>query len=60
MNIKPIKRESKVNYSNSRQSSLKTNIPLVVTEVLDIKALDKIEWTIDFTDKPTITIEKKE
>ena len=52
---------TKVNYAKKNSPSLKTGFPKEVSEILDIKAEDSIEWCVNLKDdKIVITVQKYE
>ena len=50
---------TKVNYATNRTKSLKTGFPKEISEILNVKAEDSIEWCVNLCDeKIVITVQK--
>lgn len=50
---------TKVNYATNRTKSLKTGFPKEISEILDVKAEDSIEWNVNlYNEKIVITVNK--
>ena len=57
-----LKRKTKVNWSNSKKSSLRTGLPIDISKLLKVEAGDTIEWDviIENNNEIKVTVKKAE
>lgn len=56
-----LKRKSSINRANKTSQALRTGIPKIIAEVLDVQAGDAVTWVVEIVDnKKVVTVQKSE